>query len=112
MFLERLEELQSCSAEMSSIKVSCSEMSRRGSLVAVTDDEDRLIFVEPMTPETLLDAYKRKIADEGRLFLAEFQVINVTCMLVFFYISNTKILILLATWGCSQWSSQLPLFEG
>lgn len=95
MFLERLEELKSCSAEMSSIKVSCSEMSRRGSLVAVADDEEKLIFVEPMTPETLLDAYKRKIADEGRLFLAEFQVLNVcvccVCVRVCLYFSTYQV---------------------
>lgn len=30
--------------------------------------------VEPIAAESLLDVYKKKIADEGRLFLAEFQV--------------------------------------
>lgn len=30
--------------------------------------------VEPIPAESLLDVYKKKIADEGRLFLAEFQV--------------------------------------
>ncbi|TWW58153.1 Receptor-type tyrosine-protein phosphatase C [Takifugu flavidus] len=44
-------------------------------LIPKTNDEEKLIFVEPLTSETLLDAYKRKIADEGRLFLAEFQSI-------------------------------------
>lgn len=30
--------------------------------------------VEPIVAEVLLETYKRKLADEGRLFLAEFQV--------------------------------------
>lgn len=30
--------------------------------------------IEPIPAEALLEAYKRKLADEGRLFLAEFQV--------------------------------------
>lgn len=34
--------------------------------------------VEPIAAEALLEAYKRKLADEGRLFLAEFQV-NLMC---------------------------------
>lgn len=41
---------------------------------AVVDDEENLMPVEPITAEVLLEAYKRKLADEGRLFLAEFQV--------------------------------------
>lgn len=45
--------------------------------LVVVDDEDRLIFVDPIASESLLDVYKRKIADEGRLFLAEFQVLNI-----------------------------------
>ncbi|XP_065811804.1 receptor-type tyrosine-protein phosphatase C isoform X2 [Labrus bergylta] len=40
-----------------------------------TNDEENLLPVEPITAEFLLDAYKRKLADEGRLFLAEFQSI-------------------------------------
>lgn len=36
--------------------------------------------VEPIAAELLLEAYKRKLADEGRLFLAEFQV-NLMCVL-------------------------------
>ncbi|XP_036375792.1 receptor-type tyrosine-protein phosphatase C [Megalops cyprinoides] len=39
------------------------------------DDEANLLNVEPIGAEHLLDTYKRKIADEGRLFLAEFQSI-------------------------------------
>lgn len=50
--------------------------------LVVVDDEDRLIIVEPITAESLLDVYKRKIADEGRLFLAEFQVIDIHCLCV------------------------------
>nr|XP_057928303.1 receptor-type tyrosine-protein phosphatase C isoform X2 [Doryrhamphus excisus]XP_057928304.1 receptor-type tyrosine-protein phosphatase C isoform X2 [Doryrhamphus excisus] len=33
------------------------------------------LSVEPIEADTLLEAYKRKLADEGRLFLAEFQSI-------------------------------------
>lgn len=32
------------------------------------------MLVEPIAAEVLLETYKRKLADEGRLFLAEFQV--------------------------------------
>lgn len=39
------------------------------------DDEKQLMNVEPINADTLLETYKRKIADEGRLFLAEFQSI-------------------------------------
>ncbi|XP_014684789.1 receptor-type tyrosine-protein phosphatase C isoform X3 [Equus asinus] len=39
------------------------------------DDEKQLMNVEPIHADILLDTYKRKIADEGRLFLAEFQSI-------------------------------------
>ncbi|XP_046869798.1 receptor-type tyrosine-protein phosphatase C isoform X2 [Hypomesus transpacificus] len=38
-------------------------------------NEDSLLNVEPIVADLLLDTYKRKIADEGRLFLAEFQSI-------------------------------------
>lgn len=41
---------------------------------AVVDDEENLLPVEPIAADLLLEAYKRKLADEGRLFLAEFQV--------------------------------------
>uniref|UniRef100_A0A8D0HK33 Receptor-type tyrosine-protein phosphatase C n=1 Tax=Sphenodon punctatus TaxID=8508 RepID=A0A8D0HK33_SPHPU len=39
------------------------------------DDEKQLMNVEPIPAEQLLETYKRKIADEGRLFLDEFQSI-------------------------------------
>ncbi|XP_007987230.2 receptor-type tyrosine-protein phosphatase C isoform X3 [Chlorocebus sabaeus] len=39
------------------------------------DDEKQLMNVEPIHADILLETYKRKIADEGRLFLAEFQSI-------------------------------------
>ncbi|XP_051854661.1 receptor-type tyrosine-protein phosphatase C isoform X2 [Antechinus flavipes] len=39
------------------------------------DDEKQIMNVEPIPAEMLLETYKRKIADEGRLFLAEFQSI-------------------------------------
>ncbi|KAM3668726.1 receptor-type tyrosine-protein phosphatase C isoform 1-T1 [Ammospiza maritima maritima] len=44
-------------------------------LVAVKDDDKQLLNIEPIPSELLLDTYKRKIADEGRLFLEEFQSI-------------------------------------
>ncbi|XP_027527676.1 receptor-type tyrosine-protein phosphatase C isoform X2 [Neopelma chrysocephalum] len=44
-------------------------------LVAVKEDERQLLNIEPIPSEQLLDTYKRKIADEGRLFLDEFQSI-------------------------------------
>ncbi|XP_013013474.1 receptor-type tyrosine-protein phosphatase C isoform X3 [Cavia porcellus] len=39
------------------------------------DEERQLMNVEPIHADVLLETYKRKIADEGRLFLAEFQSI-------------------------------------
>nr|KAF6395548.1 protein tyrosine phosphatase receptor type C [Rousettus aegyptiacus] len=39
------------------------------------DDDKQLMNVEPIHADVLLETYKRKIADEGRLFLAEFQSI-------------------------------------
>ncbi|XP_010222838.1 PREDICTED: receptor-type tyrosine-protein phosphatase C [Tinamus guttatus] len=45
------------------------------SLVRVKDDERQLLNIEPIPSEQLLETYKRKIADEGRLFLDEFQSI-------------------------------------
>ncbi|KAG7230599.1 hypothetical protein INR49_025316, partial [Caranx melampygus] len=44
-------------------------------LISTTNDEENLLPVEPIAAEALLEAYKRKLADEGRLFLAEFQSI-------------------------------------
>ncbi|XP_065531368.1 receptor-type tyrosine-protein phosphatase C isoform X16 [Lathamus discolor] len=44
-------------------------------LVTVKDDDRQLLNIEPIPSEQLLDTYKRKIADEGRLFLDEFQSI-------------------------------------
>ncbi|KAM6327166.1 receptor-type tyrosine-protein phosphatase C isoform 2-T3 [Podargus strigoides] len=44
-------------------------------LVAIKDDDKQLLNIEPIPSEQLLDTYKRKIADEGRLFLDEFQSI-------------------------------------
>ncbi|XP_030227775.1 receptor-type tyrosine-protein phosphatase C isoform X3 [Gadus morhua] len=42
-------------------------------LTPQTNEEDQLMHLEPIGAEVLLDVYKKKIADEGRLFLAEFQ---------------------------------------
>ncbi|XP_075040272.1 receptor-type tyrosine-protein phosphatase C, partial [Mixophyes fleayi] len=39
------------------------------------DDEKQLLNIEPIQVEQLLETYKRKNADEGRLFLDEFQSI-------------------------------------
>ncbi|XP_062353247.1 receptor-type tyrosine-protein phosphatase C isoform X3 [Cinclus cinclus] len=44
-------------------------------LVAIKDDDKQLLNIEPIPSELLLDTYKRKFADEGRLFLEEFQSI-------------------------------------
>uniref|UniRef100_A0A8C5I3F0 protein-tyrosine-phosphatase n=1 Tax=Gouania willdenowi TaxID=441366 RepID=A0A8C5I3F0_GOUWI len=43
--------------------------------LSMTDDEDSLMSVEPMSAEILKEAFKRKYADEARLFFAEFQTI-------------------------------------
>ncbi|XP_015724978.1 receptor-type tyrosine-protein phosphatase C isoform X3 [Coturnix japonica] len=43
--------------------------------LVVKDDERQLLNIEPIPSEKLLETYKRKIADEGRLFLDEFQSI-------------------------------------
>ncbi|XP_033937785.1 receptor-type tyrosine-protein phosphatase C isoform X1 [Pseudochaenichthys georgianus] len=42
-------------------------------LITTANDEENLLAVEPIAAEVLLETYKRKLADEGRLFLAEFQ---------------------------------------
>ncbi|XP_059197945.1 receptor-type tyrosine-protein phosphatase C isoform X2 [Centropristis striata] len=42
-------------------------------LIPPANDEENLLPVEPIAAEVLLEAYKRKLADEGRLFLHEFQ---------------------------------------
>ncbi|XP_029285387.1 receptor-type tyrosine-protein phosphatase C isoform X2 [Cottoperca gobio] len=42
-------------------------------LISTASDEENLLAVEPIAAEVLLETYKRKLADEGRLFLAEFQ---------------------------------------
>ncbi|XP_056271125.1 receptor-type tyrosine-protein phosphatase C isoform X2 [Pseudoliparis swirei] len=44
-------------------------------LISTANDEQNLMPVEPIAADFLLEAYKRKLADEGRLFLAEFQSI-------------------------------------
>uniref|UniRef100_A0A8C4SKB5 Receptor-type tyrosine-protein phosphatase C n=1 Tax=Erpetoichthys calabaricus TaxID=27687 RepID=A0A8C4SKB5_ERPCA len=44
-------------------------------LIGRPDDDKQLLHVDPIPAEQLLETYKRKIADEGRLFLAEFQSI-------------------------------------
>ncbi|XP_029987578.1 receptor-type tyrosine-protein phosphatase C isoform X2 [Sphaeramia orbicularis] len=51
------------------------DLSESMMLISTTNDEEKLLTVEPIAAEVLLDAYKRKLADEGRLFLAEFQSI-------------------------------------
>uniref|UniRef100_A0A8C5I4C4 Receptor-type tyrosine-protein phosphatase C n=1 Tax=Gouania willdenowi TaxID=441366 RepID=A0A8C5I4C4_GOUWI len=44
-------------------------------LITAGNDEDSLMSVEPMSAEILKEAFKRKYADEARLFFAEFQTI-------------------------------------
>ncbi|XP_028943122.1 receptor-type tyrosine-protein phosphatase C-like, partial [Antrostomus carolinensis] len=56
-------------------KKKLSNSSEGVNLVAVKDDDRQLLNIEPIPSEYLLDTYKRKIADEGRLFLDEFQSI-------------------------------------
>ncbi|XP_062437635.1 receptor-type tyrosine-protein phosphatase C [Rhea pennata] len=56
-------------------KKKLSNSSEDMSLVRVKDDERQLLNIEPIPSEQLLETYKRKIADEGRLFLDEFQSI-------------------------------------
>ncbi|OPJ77205.1 receptor-type tyrosine-protein phosphatase C isoform X4 [Patagioenas fasciata] len=56
-------------------KKKLSNSSEGVNLVTVKDDDRQLLNIEPIPSEQLLDTYKRKIADEGRLFLDEFQSI-------------------------------------
>ncbi|XP_014122580.2 receptor-type tyrosine-protein phosphatase C isoform X2 [Zonotrichia albicollis] len=56
-------------------KKKLSNSSEGVNLVAVKDDDKQLLNIDPIPSELLLDTYKRKIADEGRLFLEEFQSI-------------------------------------
>ncbi|XP_065512572.1 receptor-type tyrosine-protein phosphatase C [Caloenas nicobarica] len=56
-------------------KKKLSNSSEGVNLVTVKDDDRQLLNIEPIPSEQLLDMYKRKIADEGRLFLDEFQSI-------------------------------------
>ncbi|XP_010150181.1 PREDICTED: receptor-type tyrosine-protein phosphatase C [Eurypyga helias] len=56
-------------------KKKLSNSSEGMNLVEVKDDDRQLLNIEPIPSEQLLDMYKRKIADEGRLFLDEFQSI-------------------------------------
>ncbi|XP_044217435.1 receptor-type tyrosine-protein phosphatase C [Thunnus albacares] len=51
------------------------DMGENMMLISTTNDEENLLPVEPIAADALLEAYKRKLADEGRLFLAEFQSI-------------------------------------
>ncbi|XP_062279940.1 receptor-type tyrosine-protein phosphatase C [Scomber scombrus] len=51
------------------------DMTENLMLISQSNDEDNLLTIEPIAAEVLLDTYKRKLADEGRLFLAEFQSI-------------------------------------
>ncbi|XP_023195316.1 receptor-type tyrosine-protein phosphatase C isoform X2 [Xiphophorus maculatus] len=51
------------------------DMTENMLLIAQGNDEDSLMPVEPIPAELLLETYKRKLADEGRLFLGEFQSI-------------------------------------
>ncbi|XP_073332197.1 receptor-type tyrosine-protein phosphatase C [Pagrus major] len=51
------------------------DLSENMMLISAGNDEENLLPVEPIAAEVLLEAYKRKLADEGRLFLAEFQSI-------------------------------------
>ncbi|XP_070687977.1 receptor-type tyrosine-protein phosphatase C isoform X2 [Pempheris klunzingeri] len=51
------------------------DLSESMMLISTANDEENLLPIEPITADALLETYKRKLADEGRLFLAEFQSI-------------------------------------
>uniref|UniRef100_A0A672FKS0 protein-tyrosine-phosphatase n=1 Tax=Salarias fasciatus TaxID=181472 RepID=A0A672FKS0_SALFA len=51
------------------------DMNENIRLISPANDEESLMSVEPIAAGVLLETYKRKYADEGRLFLAEFQSI-------------------------------------
>ncbi|XP_026178722.1 receptor-type tyrosine-protein phosphatase C isoform X5 [Mastacembelus armatus] len=51
------------------------DLSENIGLISTANDEENLLPIEPIVAEVLLETYKRKLADEGRLFLAEFQSI-------------------------------------
>ncbi|XP_076009097.1 receptor-type tyrosine-protein phosphatase C isoform X2 [Genypterus blacodes] len=51
------------------------DLSENMMLISQAGDEESLLTVEPIAAEVLLEAYKRKVADDGRQFLAEFQSI-------------------------------------
>uniref|UniRef100_A0A3P9HL48 Receptor-type tyrosine-protein phosphatase C n=1 Tax=Oryzias latipes TaxID=8090 RepID=A0A3P9HL48_ORYLA len=51
------------------------DMGESMSLIPTGSDEESLLPVDPIAAEVLLETYKRKLADEGRLFLEEFQSI-------------------------------------
>uniref|UniRef100_A0A8C7YC69 Receptor-type tyrosine-protein phosphatase C n=1 Tax=Oryzias sinensis TaxID=183150 RepID=A0A8C7YC69_9TELE len=50
-------------------------LKRKNSQSVYFCDEESLLPVDPIAAEVLLETYKRKLADEGRLFLEEFQSI-------------------------------------
>ncbi|KAF7666166.1 hypothetical protein LDENG_00116350 [Lucifuga dentata] len=51
------------------------DLSENLMLISPASDEENLLSVEPIAVELLLEAHNRKLADDGRLFLAEFQSI-------------------------------------
>lgn len=58
--------------------------------------------VEPIAAELLLETYKRKLADEARLFLAEFQVVPLSTLL---FPGNIAVVVL------SYWMTHIGLTE-
>lgn len=62
---------------------SCTTVDEFVLLIFIEPDE-KLLPVEPIASEVLLETYKRKLADEARLFLAEFQVLPPHTALRFF----------------------------
>lgn len=66
----------------------------------VIDDEENLLPVEPIAAEVLLEAYKRKLADEGRLFLAEFQVNSISVSQSKKNMIGTLELLFIGLWHC------------
>lgn len=70
-----------------------------GGLLILVEHEENLLPVEPIACDVLLDTYKRKLADEARLFLAEFQVVPLSTFLIQGNIAVVVFLLIMAPIG-------------
>lgn len=70
--------------------------------LTLVEHEETLMPVEPIAAEVLLETYKRKLADEARLFLAEFQVVPLSMLL---FQGNIAVVVL------SYWMTHIGLTE-